>query len=712
MRKPRNPFRRPLPVLALTALTAARAVAQQSGSPERQSAAYQASVTQDGLKRDAVSIRAELVRVRDQMRQLLPDDVGLVDRAIQQMDSLSRDEMERVVRSLRGASRPEGLTGQAKTLADALRDQGTISASLKRLAVTLDARQNMAGMSADLSALLVRQIATREELVRLSRREPTPDRLRGRDHERYDVVNEDQKSVSEDMKLLLQRIERVAATLTGDAQQQYARVVTVAREGKLPELADAMTAQVANGPFPDATATQERAVNLLVSMERALAGNAPTADRLTALREKLKTTLDEQTALTQTIAGFRERQSVESETKRLQTKLSDQMAQLRAQLQPLNAAAATDLQAAQESTEQASRNYDRMWEERTEAQTNTRNAVAQLTAALQDVDKQVAALPKQTPTTPAQLAAALAALARDTAQAAAAAQAQAANPAVATPDQQAALRAKVDDLQQRAVPVSPDAAQQISDAAKQLAQPGPAAAQNAAKQLAQAAQALAQQQAALEGRTPAQQGLAQAEAELAKANQELAQAQANLQSEKTSAAAVNQMNAAKQEVAAAQRAAQQAGAPAETMAALAEANKDLAQAQNDAAGMKLGQAQAAAKAAQQAMAKAGQGMEAARQAPAQQAMAAAAIPSKAGNAAGKLPQNAGGTPDGQGNGGGGITGDFLSGAGDAGTAMEPVSGLDPKDRAAVAQLQAEKPPAEFVQDVQQYYKNLADGAGF
>jgi hypothetical protein len=55
--------------------------------------------------------------------------------------------------------------------------------------------------------------------------------------------------------------------------------------------------------------------------------------------------------------------------------------------------------------------------------------------------------------------------------------------------------------------------------------------------------------------------------------------------------------------------------------------------------------------------------------------------------------------------------DNLAGAGAAGGPAQVVTGLNPHDRDAVTQLQNEKPPHEYVSEVQQYYKNLADGAG-
>jgi hypothetical protein len=78
-----------------------------------------------------------------------------------------------------------------------------------------------------------------------------------------------------------------------------------------------------------------------------------------------------------------------------------------------------------------------------------------------------------------------------------------------------------------------------------------------------------------------------------------------------------------------------------------------------------------------------------------QGMANTALAMKGGGAGG-------GTP--------GALGNF-GGTGGWNGPVQVVSGLSPHDRAAVAQLQNEKPPREFVPQVQQYYKNLADGSG-
>jgi hypothetical protein len=114
----------------------------------------------------------------------------------------------------------------------------------------------------------------------------------------------------------------------------------------------------------------------------------------------------------------------------------------------------------------------------------------------------------------------------------------------------------------------------------------------------------------------------------------------------------------------------------------------------DAATVKLPQAQAAANAAQQAIAQAKQAMAKAGQDISQKAM----------------PGN---EQDQEATGGGAASNQGLiggAGKGD-GAPVQVVVGLSPRDRDAVSQLQNEKPPREFVPEVQQYYKNLADGAG-
>lgn len=75
-----------------------------------------------------------------------------------------------------------------------------------------------------------------------------------------------------------------------------------------------------------------------------------------------------------------------------------------------------------------------------------------------------------------------------------------------------------------------------------------------------------------------------------------------------------------------------------------------------------------------------------------------------------IPGMGGLAMDGMGGQGPGGMQNFLNNAGPAGGNGQVVAGIKPKDRAAVSLLQKEKAPAEYQGMVQQYLKNLAEGA--
>jgi len=703
--------------IAVSAIAQAGEPAQTS---ESQSEAYRAGVAQEALKSDVAAIRAELDSLRDEMRQLMPQDAATVDRAFKQLDALSKNEMEKAVDSLKNASRTGDLKSQLTSLLDASKDQGAIGTRLKRMAVDLSAHQSVAAIGPKLNELLRRQVAAMNEVMRLAKIEKLPAKLRDQAKRRMDVVADDQNGIAEDIKLVIKEIDDLSQNLPDDSKKPLVKAVEAARNGKLADGADFTVKLTREGPLDAAGAAQKSVTLILVEMEQALYADGKMVERLQAVLDDLNRILGSQRQVADAASKVRVKQSMPYEFQRLESGLSDQSEALRVELQVLNANAAGEVQIAQEMMEKSVANFIRMWEEREQAQQNTAEGVKRLETAKAELEKQIAQASEKAQLTPQQLSALLEQLQREVLQAAmdqnrvAQASKTPNSPFMPSDAQRQALLNKVGDLQQQALPVSPDAAQDLSKAAEEMAQPGADAQQAAEQSLTQAAQALAAQDAALNGRSPEQQALAKAENQLAQAQQDAAQAQKDLQANQT-AQATNELNAAQQEAAAAAQTAaaamqntpdaatgndpQQPGA----QQAMQQAQQDLNQAKMEAAQQKGGQAQADAKAAQGAMQQAMQAMQQASQAMAQ------AAGNQAGNTA---TQNSPDNPNSQGNGGGGPSGDFLKGAGAVGGPAQVVTGLSPRDRDAVAQFKNEKPPREFVSDVQQYYKNLADGAGF
>lgn len=687
-------------------------LAQQGN--ERQSEAYRASVAQETLKDNTAAVQAQLAEVAEAMRQLLPNEVGTVDRALKAMNNLSHDEMATTIQALRDASRSPDHAAQLTKLASALKDQAKISSTLRQLAIDLNARQSIEGISAELSALVRRQVKAQAEISRLGQVQPAPDHLRNEHRRRYEAANDDQKGITQDVVSFTSRLDDLARSLPDEAKARLGRAAVVARDRKLIETEQNAAKLTNDGPLPNAADLQNQCATTLVQMEQAFA--LDPAAHLSGLSGELKNIVEQQKDLTAKITELseHERTSVPDQLKRAAEGLGDQAAAVRTELQPLNATAANALQQAQEKIDKALENYKHMWEQRADARANTQSALAAMQTAAQAVDQQAAqagTAANAAAKTPAEAASELAQLLRETQQAAAIQaryQPSGAPPFSITPEQHQALTQKVGELQQRALPIVPDASTALGNAAGEMPKQTADAQRAATNALNEAVRLLSEKQNAMNGQSPAQQALAKAQEQVAQAAQTAAQAQKDMANQNTMSQAFTEAGAAQQQMAAAAQAAAQAGAPDEAKADLQKAQQAMAEAQKGAAQGKAAEAQAAAQQAQQGMAQAQAAMGGAIQAIAQQAAGGPAMASQQGNGVSQQEDGTGGTPDSRGNGGGGKSGDFLAGAGAAGGPAQVVNGLSPHDRDAIAQLQNEKPPAEYVSEVQQYYKNIAD----
>jgi len=666
---------------------------------EKQSEAYQASMAQSDVKNDAVAIQAELMELREQMRQLMPDEVPTVDAAIKKIQSLSRDEMGQAMGALQEASRSKDAARQVEQIASALKSQGVVSTALKQLSVDLQAKEDQAGLASELSELVRREVSVSLELARLGKVQQMPGDLRNRHQERYQVASEDQKGITADLKLLGRKIDALAKDFGANPQNAVVQAAAVAIAQKLPENADKAQALMESGPLNGAVAMQTQVIRTLVAMEKALAADGGPMERLRALATRLQQAASDQKDVVDAVMLIGDRQDLDRSQKRLEANIGDEVGALHFEVEAMNNQAAARLQTAQDAIDKSLANFIRMWEEHMDARVNTKEAQTNIGLALQAVLDQIAAAEKNAPKTPAELASQIDQLQKEVVQAAMQ-QAQAARqPQPPTPAQRQAMQDQVNNLQQRAAQLDPAASDLLAQAANQLPNEAPPAQADAAQKLAQAAQELAKEKAEMAA-------MQQAQAQLAAAQDQIQKAEQTLDKNQTAQAA-NQLKNAEQATQQAQQTAQQAGAP-EAAQALAEAGQKLEQAAQAAAQTN---GQAAGQKAQAAKAQLAQAQQALSQAMAKQPGMQMAMMMGAGKQVSENPQGQGTNPPSKGNGGAGPTGDDLAGAGAQGGKAEVIDGLTPKDRDAVAALQTEKPPREYAPEVQQYYKNIADGVG-
>ena len=696
----RNPMtKKPAAALAgIAALACALALpAMCAGEPaDHQSDATRAGMLQGDVKRDSAAILSRMIELRDQMRQLMPDDVAAVDRAIQTMQALSRDEMEGAVAALQDASRSKDAAEQVGKIVAALKIQGVVSASLKKLSVDLQARETLAGLAAEITAIIRREVSAFLEIGRLGKIQQKPANFRGRDMERFQVAKEDQKGITADLNLLSRKIETLARDLADNPHKGLAQAAAIPASQKLPESAVLAERFTASGPLNDAGAAQAQIIRILIAMKDALASDPDPAARLRELSARLESVGSDQKEVMDAVLLIGDKRDLSRNFKLMQARLGDELVAVRFEIEPLNNLAAGQLLAAGDFVDKALLNFNRMKEEHMDARTNTGESHRAILVALQMLKEQLAKLEATKPRTAAELAAELDQLQREVAMAAAQ-QAQAAKQPQVSPSQQQAMQARANAFQQRALPISPSASQKLGDAANQISNPTPESQAAAAQALADAAQELNDQRKEVAA-------LAAADAALAKAQELTDKARQDLENKQTAAAA-NDLNAAKQVAEAAQKsAAQSSPAAAEAMG---QAAQDLAQAEQAAAQTKTESAMAKTGSAAAAMAEARSGL----------AQAMAQTPGMPGMGQGMTPGAGQGNSPGQdapnskGNGGGGGGGDNLIGSGADSEPVRVIEGLNAKERDAITQLQKEKPPAGFGPEVQQYYKNIADGAG-
>jgi len=657
-------------------------------------------MAQSDVKRDAEAIQAELKALKEQMQQLMPDDVALVNEAIAKLQALSQEEMNGAIGALQDASRSKDAKVQVEKISGALQRQGVVSTSLKKLSVDLQARETIESLAKELTELVRREVSSSFELTRLGRIQQAPGDLRNRDGERYQVANEDQKGITADIKLLGRKTENLAKEFAADPHNGLVQAAAVSIAEKLPDQAESAAALSASGPLSQAVEAQTKVIRTLVAMQQALATGSEPLDRLRGLAARLERGAANQKEVMDAVFLIGERQDLDRNYKLMQASLGDDVGAVRFELEPLSGQAAGQLTSAGDFVDKSLLNYRRMWEEHMDARVNTQEAHKAMLAALQALKDQIAKTEANQPQTAAQLVAQLDQLQREVA-IAAMQQAQIARQPQPNANQQQAMLASVTNYQQRALPISPEAAQMLGEAAANVPNATPQAQMEAAVKLAEAARELAKQKAEVTA-------LAQAQAQLEQAERLAEQAEQKLENKDTAGAA-NDLAAAQQQAQAAERNAQQANP--EAAQAAQQANRDLAQAGQKAAQRDAQAAEQRTEAAQQALAQAQQGIaQAMAQTPGMSQMAQAM---GAGNQVSENdPNQKGKNAQSKANGSGGPTGDNLAGAGDKGGPVAVLDGLTPQERSAVAQLQNEKPPREFVPEVQQYYKNIADGAGF
>jgi hypothetical protein len=768
-----------------------------------QNEAYRTSVSQETLRRDALTAKEELAAIREEMKEFLPDDLALIDRAFNKLQDLSKGELQAVVNSLRTASKTSDIRLQLETLVGAQKTQTQVINSLNRLSTDLNARQSASQITSQFQRLLLAQssISTNTNRLMVATPEVLPSKLKGDTLKRHQAILGEQQSLTPEIVVALENLKQLNNSITeGPARDSVQKALKIATEGNLQTSSEKLASSFSDNPLPSSHATQVTLVKALSEIVDTLKiGEVGLSGRVAQLASELKLLREQQANLAdpKAIATIPD---AFGEIRKKQREISEAASALIPQIQGLNAQSAEKVKASTKEMEAALTILAKNKETRTTAATPIQSAHQLLLAAEAELNKQLAQMEKNEGKPLAgDLNGALSKLQSEIAQAAqaqnklnASANASPASPANAAAKE--ALQAKVQALQQEALGLVPDTAKKLGEAMAQMSDASQASQEAAAASLADASEQLKNQIAALNGQSAEQQALAAAASKIEEAMKTAAAAQSNLNSSSPKTGeAFAQLDAASKQAAAAAAAAaaaeKQASASSATPPAAASpsasasaatppsaaspsasasaatppsaaspsasasaatppsaaspsasasaappssaaspsasaaAAMQQAQAALSAASMSAAQAKASQASSQAAAAQAAMSQAQAALAQASQAMAAEAAAGLSSAAQSQMAQSSSsgttaGTPkkssssesnqDSK-NGDSSFDTDVITVA--AGRDVQIVGRLSPKDRDGVTQLQAEKPPSEFAGEVQQYYKNLATGAG-
>ncbi len=633
--------------------------ANESAS-DAQQAAYHSSLVQEGLQRDSSKLQAQLKTLLIDMQTNGVKVEGaddLVD-ACSHLSDLSQQQMQQVIIQLQQASLAANDPDRQKSMLSAYQGQKDLALQLKNMADQLSAEEAQNTIPLQLMHLIKRQSANLRMTTNLQNAPANTDQSSLRA-----VITTEQSSLGDEIAMLVRR---------------FAKQTTPPPDAPALNEAAAQAAQLTKqGVLDQAFARQTSVKQYLVSILAAIEAKKDVAERLAEAQEQLEQMeADEkqvQNATSQSNAD-------NNQLKDRQAKIADQAAATASLLSQLNMPAANQLSQAQQAMEKSLADLNNA-QNRDPAKADQSSAIQALDKANELLAKQIAQAQSQDSETPEQQLADLEKLKAEVDQE---------QQGAANGDAQQAAQ-NMQQTQQEASTQVPEASSLIGAAATAMQQPQ--------TDRTQASSLLGQASSTIQSKIDQVKADAQAYAALDQMQQQLTQAQQNAANAQglLNANDPSQMNNAAQNLNAAQQLASQASqgttqTPAEAMKAMKEAIEALKNAG-------ISTVKADAQGAKQQNAKGMQSLANAQQSLAQ-AMASIAV--SMNKKAGKGDKGSGSHSISQ------MELNAKNHSRAAGDTGDVVGTLNPVDRQAIVEYQAEKVVPDYASQIHQYMKNLAD----
>lgn len=465
-------------LLALFAISAPQTNLQAADVTSLQASAYRNSIAQDNVGRQVVEIREKLGLLLQDFYQndVESDEARTAIEIANMLHSLSMEQIRPLVANLKDAGNRQDLEAILASLTQSSQAQKKIQVELKSLEARLDGQIGQATLSRRFNNLVLRQAGNLRQTADLLQKDQAN---QSSARSTVSLLQSEQSALRDELSIALNDLTEVPEN---SAQATlYASVDTLVRTHKLPEQAEAAATFAQDKEFMNSLKAQKKLLAGLRAIATALQPEQSPKERLLSMQSTLDRLSTEQshlasdlkTADKSELAAIREKQAA----------LLDEANVLRSDLSAMNGRAGKKLEEAAKSMDEAAKSMAQMKKatprEKAAASKSQEAAADQLSAAREALDQQLAALDTRPASNTQALEDKIAQLKSLEDAVSEIAEQQAALGDKPTRQQQQPIANQTADLQNKAQPLSEDAAAALNEAFMDMQRQNPAEAQEA-----------------------------------------------------------------------------------------------------------------------------------------------------------------------------------------------------------------------------------------
>lgn len=338
---------------ALIAAALAVAAPAVQAAEKSTSAAYQAGVAQEQVRKQTQRIREELraLLIEFQSNTVAGKELAQGKAILGQLDVLSDTEMLEVVKALREASRASDPAGSNARLAAAGTKQKGIQSALQAIADRLTAQKDEASMRQRLRQLAVRQTSAQRQGELIASRWTEPAVIA--------LAQAEQTAIKEETGSALETLQRLS-TARNPAAASFAAAFGIANTGRLTEQVGLAASETAEKRFAEAVAPQSQVVAVLQQMIDSLNRQRSPEERMREMATRMKELASDQKQLADSTQ--KSWVGAQAEIAKRQGNIADELAILENEVKQISPQSSAKADAAQNQTDAIS---DRLAQERT-----------------------------------------------------------------------------------------------------------------------------------------------------------------------------------------------------------------------------------------------------------------------------------------------------------------------------------------------------------